>query len=252
MKDRTAPDGFLRFSDAVTQLAEGMWGGLRQAEPVRTIKKIAKKASIGFGPWREGAGKRLTTAARKGEVAVYAVADRQRPFEHLVSPPDVRAKPEGLPISVLKRLITSRGTLSDYPIRPSIRTADGDHKLFELLTVGVLLVRANDFAVWYRSERAKGKWPSQRSRSKIAEGRPTKQTEAMRNAVIALVRDQKWTGEVGITKLQRILIASGRSDIPSPDTLTRLVDQLHQETGEPGLFRKKLARRKRKQKAASK
>jgi hypothetical protein len=96
MKDETAPDGFLRFSDTVTQLAEGMWGRLRQAEPVRTIKKIAKKASIGFGPWRERAGKRLTTAARKGEVAIYVVADRQRSFEHLVSPQDVRAKPERL------------------------------------------------------------------------------------------------------------------------------------------------------------
>jgi hypothetical protein len=252
MKDETAPDSFLRFSDAVTQLAEGMWGGLRQAEPVRTIKKTAKIESIGFGPWRERAGKRLTAAARKGEVAVYVVADRHRSFEHLISPPDVRANPESLPISVLKRLITSRGTLPDYPIRPSIKTADGDRKLFELLTVSILLVRANDFAAWYQSERAKGKWPSQRSRSKIGNGRPTKQTEAMRNAVMALVRDQKWTGEVGITELHRILVDSGRTDVPSPDTLTRLVDQLHQETGEPELFRKQLARRKRKQEMPSK
>jgi hypothetical protein len=252
MKDRPAPDGFLRFSDAVTQLAEGMWGGLRQSEPVRTIKKEAKKASIGFGPWQEQAGKRLTAAVRKGEIAVYVVADRQRSLGHLVSPQDVMGKPEILPNSVLIRLMTSRGTLSDYPIRPSIKTTDGDHKLFELLTVGILLVHANDFADWYRSERAKGKWPSQRSRSKIGNGRPTKQTDAMRNAVIALVHDQKWTGEVGITKLHRILVDSGRTDVPSPDTLTRLVDQLHHETGDLALFRKKPARRKHRQKAASK
>jgi hypothetical protein len=252
MKDRTVPDGFLRFSDAVTQLAEGMWGGLQQAEPVRTIKKVAKKASIGFGPWRERAGKRLTAAVRKGEVAAYMVADRQRSIEHLVSPQEVMGKPEALAVGVLERLITSRGTLPDYPIRPSIKTADGDHKLFELLTVSILLVRANDFASWYQSERAKGKWPSQRSRAKIGTGRPTKQTEAMRNAVMALVRDQKWSGEVGITKLRRILIDAGRTDVPSPDTLTRLVDQLHHETGEPEILRKKPARRKRKQKTPPK
>lgn len=252
MKDRPAPDGFLRFSDAVTQLAEGMWGGLRQAEPVQTIKKIAKNASIGFGPWQEQAGKRLTAAVRKGEVAAYLAADGQRSFEHLVSPQDVMGQREVLPIGVLKGLMTSRGTLPDHPIRPSIKTAEGNHKLFGLLTVGILLIRADDFADWYRSERAKGKWPSQRSRSKNGNGRPTKQTEAIRNAVMALVRDQKWTGQVGITELHRILVDSGRIDVPSPDTLTRLVDQLHRETGEPGLFRKKPARRKRKQKAASK
>jgi acetylornithine/succinyldiaminopimelate/putrescine aminotransferase len=33
-------DGFLRFSDAIARLAEGMWGGLRQPAPVRAIKRI--------------------------------------------------------------------------------------------------------------------------------------------------------------------------------------------------------------------
>jgi len=113
--------------------------------------------------------------------------------------------------------------------------------------VGVLLVRTTDFEAWYQSERGKGKWPSQRSKSKlkIGSGRPTKQTETMRNAVIRLVREEKWGGEIGVTELRRLLIDSGRNDVPSTDTLRRMVDQLHRETGEPALFRKAPARRKR-------
>ena len=76
-----------------------------------------------------------------------------------------------VPVSVLARLITTRGSLPDHPIRPTIKTAEGDEKLLGLLTVGVLVIRASDFDVWYRSDRAKGKWPSQRSRLKLGGGR---------------------------------------------------------------------------------
>jgi hypothetical protein len=149
-----------------------------------------------------------------------------------------------VPVSVLARLTTTRGSLPDHPIRPSIKTAEGDEKLLGLLTVGVLVIRASDFEVWYRSERAKGKWPSQRSRLKISGGRPTKQTEPVRNAVIGLVRDGKWSGKISIAKLHRLLIASSDDKVPSPDTLARLVDQLHAETGEAEFFRVKRAQRK--------
>jgi hypothetical protein len=126
-------------------------------------------------------------------------------------------------------------------------TAESDPKLFQLLTVGVLLVRTTEFEAWYQSERNKGKWPSQRLKSKlkIGRGRPTKQTEAARNSVIGLVRDGKWCGKMGVTELRRLLIDSGRDGIPSTDTLRRMVDQLHRETGVPALFRKAPARRKR-------
>src|SRR5438477_3403143 len=160
MKDAPHHEGFVFFSEAVTRLADGMWGGLRQAEPVRVIKAVAKKASIGFGPWREQAGKRLTTAARHGEVAVYLAADPRRSSEHLVAPQRVPETPVSLSTNVLSRMITSHGSLQDGPIRPSINTADGDEQLFQLLTVGVLLVRTSDFEAWHQSERDKGKWPS--------------------------------------------------------------------------------------------
>ena len=67
----------------------------------------------------------------------------------------------------------------------------------------------------------------------------------MRNAIIALARDGKWRAEDGIAKLHRLLCVSGRYDVPSPDTLARVVDELHQETGEPEYFRPKRSRRKR-------
>ena len=148
-----------------------------------------------------------------------------------------------VPVSVLKRLITSHGSLPDHPIRPSMKAAEGNERLFALLAVGVLVVRADDFDGWYQSERAKGRWPSQESKEK-KDGRPTKQTGALRNAVLALVHDHKWNGKGPISALHRLLVASGRSDVPSQDTLARLVDQLHTETGEPGLLRISRVRRK--------
>ena len=109
---------------------------------------------------------------------------------------------------------------------------------------GILIIGARDFDAWYRSERAKGKWPSQRSKLKIGGGRPTKQVKRVRKAVIKLVHDGKWSGKASIAKLHRLLIDSGGFEVPSPDTLARLVERLHAETGEAEFFRAKRTRRK--------
>ena len=167
-KPLSVPDGFLRFSDAITRLAEGMWG-LRGPAPVRAIKRVEKagtKASIGFGPWREQAGQRLTAAVKKGRLAVYVFAEPQALFKRraLAQRSPQELEPVTVPVSVVARLISTRGSLPDHPIRPTIKTAEGD-------AVGVLVIRASDFDVWYRSDRAKGKWPSQRSRLKLGGGR---------------------------------------------------------------------------------
>jgi hypothetical protein len=236
------PEGYIRLSDATNRLADGMWGSLPRPEPVATIKRTQKKLSVGFGPRRETAGQRLRDAAVNGELVVYVVAMPQIRSDRTERSPQ-KIEPVAVPVSILKRLITSRCGLPDHPIRPSIRTAEGDEKLFALLTVGLLVVWASDFDAWYGSERAKGKWASQRSKSKNGSGRPTKQTEGLRRAILTLVHDLKWTGEAGVTTLRHLLVASGRSDVPSPDTLARLVDQLHRETGEAGVLR--IRRRKR-------
>jgi hypothetical protein len=240
------PKGHLRLSCATNRLADGMWGGLPRPEPIVALKQGQQKLSVGFGPWRAKAAERLRAAAVRGELAVYVVAKPQgrskkctltmRPWEEIAS--------VVVPASVLNRLMAPRGGLPDHAYRPSIKTAGGDEGLLALLTTGLLVVRTNDFEAWYRSEQTKGRWPSQRrSRKKSPEGRPTKQTDALRNAVLGLVRDLKWDGKVGIAALHRLLVASGRSEIPSPDTLARLVDQMHRETGEAGLRRIARARR---------
>jgi len=239
------PADFLPLSRAIDRLANGIWGGLQRPEPVASIKQEQKKLSLGFGPWREKAGRRLRAAAEKGKLVIYVLAIRPvRSEDHsLTACSPEKIEPVAVPVNVVKRLIASRGSLPDHPIRPSIETADGNQKLFALLTVGLLVVRTSDFDVWYQSERAKGRWPSQRSKLKI-NGRPTKQTDRLRNAVLALVHDHKWSGKDPISALDRMLVASGYSEAPSQDTLARLVDHLHRETGEVGLLRITRARRK--------
>jgi hypothetical protein len=233
MNNTHAPDGFLHFSDTVHRLTQGMWGGLPRPVIVRPLKQDCPKGSVGFGLWREQAGKRLRDAAVSGELVVYVIA------EH------ANIEPMAVPAEVLKQLITTRGGLPDHPVRPSLKTAGYDEKLFVWLNSGTLVVRKSDFEVWYRDERAKGRWPSQRSKKKTRVGRPTKRTEALSNAVLARIHDGEWDGKGSIAKLRRLLVVSGAPDIPSIDTLTRLVDQLFSETSEPGLLRIARVRRQR-------
>jgi hypothetical protein len=233
------PKGYIRLSHATSRLADGIWGNLRRPDPVATIKRTQKKLSVGFGPWRETAGQRLRNAATNGELVVYVVAMPQASSKktNRAKRSFLQIDPVVVPVNVLKQLITSRAALPDHPIRPSMKIAEGNEKLLALLTTGLLIFRTSDFEAWYRSERAKGKWASQRTKLKNGIGRPTKQTEALRNAILAHVRDLKWTGKAGVTRLHRMLVAAGRPDVPSPDTLARLIDQLHRETGEAGLLR---------------
>ena len=137
------PADFLPLSHAVDRLADGMWGGLQRPEPVAAIKQDQKKLSLGFGPWREEAGQRLRAAAVEGELVIYVLAKSQvRSEDHnLTECSPEKIEPLVVPVNVVKRLIVSRGGLPDHPIRPSIQTAEGDQKLFALLTVGLLVVR---------------------------------------------------------------------------------------------------------------
>jgi hypothetical protein len=120
----------------------------------------------------------LRAAATEGKLAVYIFADVQPSVTNL------EPNPVFLPRDVLTRMIPARGTLPDHTIRPSIKIAGGNAKILKLLELGILLVGAEEFDIWYRSEQVKGKWPSQRSGLKKRKGRPSKQTDALRNAVI--------------------------------------------------------------------
>jgi hypothetical protein len=243
------PEEFLLFSDAVDRLAEGMWGRLRRPLPVQRIKRAYKKESVGFANWRERAGQQLTQSALRGAPTIYVfVSTRVASKKRGVAQASSRAtEPARIPVKVLSRLLLSHGSLPDHPIRPSIRTSDGDEKLFALLRSGVLVVRETEFVDWYRSERAKRRWPSQRSSSpkRRSVGRPSKQTESLRTAVLVSVREGAWNGRDPITNLHRHLVRSRRPDVPSCDTLARVVDQLHDETGELELCRYRRSRRNR-------
>jgi hypothetical protein len=239
MKAPNVPNGFILFSEAIRRLQISMWGGFpRPIESRRLRERLRKEGEhevrVGFGPWRQRAGECLTQAALNGKLRVYlAHQDQDTPVCTII------------PSNVLGRLITSRGSLPDQPIRPSIKACEGDENLFLLLKTGCLVVAESKFNDWREAEYSRGKWPSQRSRSKHGDGRPTKQTDPLRKEVLALVGDDVWNGRQPITRLQNLLIASGRDNVPSTDTLARLVDNLHGEIGHPDLHRVKRVRRKR-------
>jgi hypothetical protein len=164
------------------------------------------------------------------------------------------AEPTVVPTLVIARLITSRGGLPDHPIRPSIKTAGGNDQLFRLLVSGVLVVRESEFHAWYKTERARGKWPSQREAmkergpmKKPRRGRPSKQAQA-RDHVLHLAQNGKWKASEGIAKLRKLLLVRKVSSVPERDTLTRLVDQLYRETGHQALHR--MPRRRRPHRAS--
>jgi hypothetical protein len=245
------PEEFLLFSDALNRLSDGMWGGLQRPLPVEKIKRAYKRESVGFANWRERSGEQLTKSALNGAPTIYVFASPQVPSKKhgiaQASPSAAEPVIVPIPVKVLSRLPLSHGSLPDRPIRPSIKTTDGDEKLFALLRNGVLVVRETEFDDWYRSERAKGAWSSQRSsRPKPRSGgRPSKQTEGLRTAILARVREGAWNGLEPITELHLLLVKSRRSDVPSCDTLARLVDRMHDETGEPELRRFRRSRRNR-------
>ena len=109
-------------------------------------------------------------------------------------------------------------------------------------------MRKSDFRRWVQSERRKRRWPSQNTSYARPErnpvGRPSKLNDQLRNAILEIVRGQVWVGDRRpITELHRLLSARGL-EVPSVDTLGRIVDALFAATGESGLRRRHRVRRK--------
>ena len=163
---------------------------------------------------------------------------------------DALGTPVVVPVEIVRLLIPIRGGLPDHPsgflsgcTNRQIMKAGGTERLFSLLKAGTLLVEAAEFDTWYRSQQALGKWPSQRQRTKRGRGRPIRQTDRIRNAILACVNDGAWTASSdSIADLERKLGERGQTDVPSPDTLARLVDRLFAETSNSALRRKSRAR----------
>ena len=278
-----ASEGFLRLSDALHRIKQGMWAGLPRPEPLRAIKPrdlrggsviftltkedAAKSRSdlpdnsagavepdllvketeevtfspahdkpvfLGFGPWKEEAGKLLKKALIEGKLPVYVQAASPGARERYGSTP-VR-----VPAAVVGRMILSRATLPDVAIRPSLKIAGGDQNILALLRDGLLLVPIAEFNEWYRLQRNKGTWPSQRSRNKKhKEGRPSKRTDELRDVVISEMRERKSS----VAELHRRVTCAHRFDV-SADTLARLLDELCRESGDPVFRRRKHTPRK--------
>jgi hypothetical protein len=213
----SAPSGFLLLSDAIHRLRQGMFGSFIRPDPVGELSRKGFKAK--FGPWTERAADSITTAGREGELRLYVFGN-----------PQAYAGKGGseiipVPASVLRQLVPSRGGFPDHP-RATLKAAGKDPGLYNALNTGLLVVSEEEFDIWYRRERSKGRWPSQSSKLKKV-GRPTKQTKTLRNAVNRVLEEPK----MSIAAVHRQLVASGLTDVPSVDTLGRLIRQIALETG---------------------
>jgi hypothetical protein len=233
--DVAPPTGFFLISKVTHSIEMSMWGGLPRPIALTDLKMLLEKQgegklSVGFGPWRQSAGELVTRAVVTGKLPVHVTHHDRQPFP--------------VPPNVLARLGTSRGYLTDRPIRLSLKACERDEHLYSLLKNGDLVVKEGEFRNWYESEYKKGKWPSQRARLKPRRGRPSKQNSELRCAILALVNDGAWNGKASIKELRRLLLARGHHP-PSADTLARLVARLYQETGDPLLCRSKRIRRRR-------
>ena len=229
MKD-AVPPGCLRVSAAVTRLEEGMFAGMSRPLQVDALKKRYPRDSIGFGPQREKAAETLSRAALTGKLTIYVACG------------DQRLRP--VPVAVLERLIRARGGLPDHVIRAPVsllRHRLVDEPTFDALSSGLLILKVSEFDSWYRKEKRKGKWVSQRQRKSPRVGRPSKQMLALRNAVKATVNSGDWSGAGKVSDLRRKLVARG-TEIGSESTLGRLVDALFVETGDE-LYRRRQRRK---------
>lgn len=234
------PAEFLLLSEAIDHLTQGMWGGLKRPAPLVQYKtKPSRRDDFAiFGRWREKSAEVMTTAALKGRLTIHVVADLE--FKAGGTPPysTENLRMAVVPRKVLEGLITTRGRLPDQAFRPTLKTAGGDQRLLALLHNGLLVVQRNELAKWYRAERAKRRWPSQRDVKKAPLGRPSKQSDELRTAVWALANDDLWAASAGIPALRTLLIERGQV-VPSDYTLRRLVKRMHAETGEKPFWRRK-------------
>jgi hypothetical protein len=226
------PEGFILFSDAVRLLCRGMFATLPRPEPVAELNK-AIKYKAAFGPWTEEAAKSLADAAENGDLPVHALRDST------ASGACGKAKIVAVPAAIVRNLLRSRGGLVDRQ-RVSLKTVNTDLRLFGALNAGVVVISEEEFAAWYQKERAKGRWKSQgRKLKKI--GRPSKLNKHLEQKIRSILPTPGQ--KISIAELGRQLRSAGAPDVPSDDTLARMVDQIYRKTGDKKCRRIKRRRR---------
>jgi hypothetical protein len=204
-----------------------MFGQLVRAEPIAEIKRSEPRLSVDFGLQRREAKAKIRKDATAGKLVVYAFgADSNEP--QIVYP------------EILDCMICVRGGLPDHVGRlVSFETLVPAHRvLYHAIRGSVLALNEREFERWQAAERKKGKWPSQRSKKHITKsrGRPRAADDDLRANILVCLRDEKWTGCDGIPALRKILADIPRINLPSEDTLARIVRDLYVETGESGLL----------------
>src|SRR5262249_54503694 len=143
-----------------------------------------RRASAGFAAREQKTAAYLWGAALGGKLPIYVVG----PSDDVIERPSPPTQPLRLATDVLQRLIVPRCGIANHPIRPTLKACGGDPVLLAQLCRGTLAVRESEFNRWYRAERSRRKWPSQR-RAARKSGRPSKRTEALDNAIMASVAD---------------------------------------------------------------
>ena len=214
-----------------------MWAGVGRAELAQQARREQKnKRSIGFSPRRERVARSLHAAFFTGKFTLYVAADEARFRERSNRIPSWAKDPMPVPKELLGHVFVKGRLPATFAIRPSRKLA-GNDKLFALLNCGYLVVREGDFKRWLRSEHRRRRWPSQ-NLSEVQTrpvGRPNMVNPRLRNAILEIARDQVWMGDrQPITSLHRLLNDKGL-DVPSVDTIARIVDELSALTGAPEL-----------------
>jgi len=229
------PASFVPISGAVTKLQLGMFGALKRAKAIADLKVgKCRDLSVGWEGRRTLAAKRIRRAAMRGEFAVFVTTT---------------GEPMLLSGDVVARIIPVRGGLPDRAARVHCRPDGPERLLRPVLARGVLVVRSDQFGLWYQAEKAKRSWPSQRAQrqgragSPRPRGRPARMTEAIRNVILGYVNEHRWNGGMGNAALRRLLLRDMPETTLSEDTLARWVDAYYQETGDAGFRVRK--RRKR-------
>ena len=245
-EEKQVPDGYLSLREVENSLDRRMWAGVGRAVLAKQFQRDTKqmnKRSIGFGARRDRVATSLRAAFFAGKLMLYVTADEARFRERFKEVPSWAKEPMPVPKELLGRVFVKGRLSGTFAIRPSRKLVSND-QLFALLNCGHLVVRECDYKRWGRSEHRKRRWPSQSTSDARPVGRPKKLNHRLNNAILEITREQVWNGERHpIAKLHRLLKEKGM-DVPSVDTLVRIVDELFAITGESGLRRRHHVRRK--------
>src|ERR1700716_2165317 len=124
-----------------------------------------------------------------------------------------------------------RALMPDHAIRPPanlLRNTSIDSEVFVALFSSAMFLQVSEFQAWYRRQKGRRRWPSQRESKKPPTGRPSKQDDQLLTSIRARVVEEKWSAPDGIAKLVRLLATNGA---PNRNLVRRAVQQLHEETG---------------------